>query len=85
MSRYAYSDGSKEDIEYYAMKAIERRKQMSAEQVVKKLIDYMEQQLEVLEMDSARLKKLGDRPGREMAVERMAWVEGMILFVNHNI
>lgn len=85
MSRHAYSDGSKEDLEYYTEKAMERRKQMSAEQAVKKLIDYMEQQLEVLEVDRARFKKSGDKENLTLTIERAAWVEGMIFFVNQNI
>lgn len=85
MSRHAYSDGSEEDKQYYTEKAMERRKQMSAVQAVDKLLEYMEQQIEVLEVDKKRFKKIGDKENYLLAAERIAWVEGMIFFVNNNI
>ncbi len=79
MSRHAYSDGTKEDLEYFNDRANKRREELSTKQLIKKLLDYLEQHIEMAEME---IKK---HPKSEVHVMRRQWAENMIFYVNHNL
>jgi hypothetical protein len=78
--RYAYSDGTKEDEDYYAMKADKRREGLNGKQVAKKVLEYLENSLEIIDMD---LKRYPEKT-KELQTKR-AWIEAMIFFINHNV
>lgn len=83
MSRHAFSDGSIEDQELYAMRAMERRSKISASEAVEKIIVHLEQQIEVLNMDLSRYA--GDNIRIKLIKLRTEWIENLIIHLNHNI
>lgn len=80
MSRYAFSDGSKEDIEYFQRRAEKRRDELSTKQLIKKLLEYLEQHIEMAELE---LKRQPMEPVVHLMQKR--WAENMIYFINHNL
>mgnify|MGYP007083501910 CR=1 FL=1 len=81
----AYSDGSREDFEYYAKEATRRRREINGAQATEKILWYLGQQVEVLEADFNRFRAAGDHDRKDQVRERINWTEAMIHWINHNV
>ena len=84
-SLYPFSDDSPEDDTYWAGLAMERRRAVTGDKVVKKLMMYLDQGVEILEMECKRYKDEKDGQRLTASIERKAWIEAMIIWVNHNL
>jgi len=82
---HAFSDGSKEDHDEYTNKAMIRRDAMTGIQATKKITDYLKQLAEIVRMDIKRAKCDGEDLRHKMLKERLAWVDGMLYWIEHNV
>lgn len=85
MNSNPYSSGTKEDDADYTEQAWRRRRGFSGVAAMEKVLGYLEQQVTVLELDIRRYREDRDGQRLEFSMERLAWVEAMIFWVNHNV
>lgn len=82
-SNNPFSDGSREDEEYFAALAAERRSGRSADEVIKLMQGYLTASIDVLRCDIKRLR--GDERRVTLASARIEWCEAMAAWIERNV
>lgn len=80
-----FSDGSDEDEEYWTQVVKNRREHLNGEDAVRKILAYLKQSVEVLELEKKRYRDAKDTERWQETVKRLEWTEAMIIWVNHNV
>ena len=81
----AFSDGSDEDNEYFEGTAKARRLKLSGHEAVSKILVYLDQAIDVLQLDVDRYRAAKDLQRAELAKERIAWIESVKIWINRNV
>lgn len=81
----AYVDGTLEDEQNLEAIAENRRRNLTVQQALDKVLLYLMQAIDVLDIDIKRYKKDKNGDDWQHAVARRQWAESMIFWINHNV
>ena len=62
-----------------------RRSNRSSDEVVRLLSNYLKEHIKITMADLRRFEHEGERERYSRSRERLAWIEGMLLWIEHNI